>query len=225
MTTPINKVALDVLQDVTGAPVHQVERDIRFAAIDFCDYTLAWRVPLADIPVVADTNEYAMTLPTESRIATVFYMGQDGIRLLPTSERALDDGQECWRSEEVTADKASWYFLPDRAGTVKLALTPSIAGTLSLTVALKPTQACKTLPDFLYEDHLEALRSGCLSRMLAQPGKEWTNPQLAAYYSALFLDAKRKEKAERWNDYTRQSSLSVLPINYYGSRRRSLNGD
>ncbi len=211
--TALNRFALDVLHDVTGAPVALVERDIRFTAIEYCDYTLAWRVSLADVAIVADTDEYTFAPPANSRVATVFYAAQDGIKIVPTTERVLDDTQASWRTQ--TSQQAAWYYLPDRE-TIRLALTPELADTLTLRVALKPTQDTKTLPDFLFNDHLEAIRAGTLARMLLQPGKDWSDPQLGTHYRALYEAAKRKERAERWNDYTRESTLSIRPINYYG---------
>lgn len=211
--TALNRFALDVLHDVSGAPGPLVEREVRFAAIEFCDYTLAWRSSLADIAIVADTNEYAFVVPSESRVSSVFYAGHDDIRVLPTTERTLDDTQENWRSADATAEISSWYYLPDRE-TVRLALTPEAVGVLELKVSLKPTQDAKNLPDFLYNDHLEAIRAGTLARLLAQPGKDYSNPQLGGYFKMEFEKLKRKERAERWNDYTRQSTLYVGPVAY-----------
>ncbi len=213
--TALNRVALDVIIDVAGAPMPLVEREVRYASIDFCDFTMAWRVPLDEVPIVGGTSEYEFTLPDDSVIATVFYLGQDGVRLLPTTERVLDDDQGAWRASDSTATAAQWFYLPDRT-KVRLALTPSAAGLMGLTVALKPGQTAKTLPDFIFEHHVEALRAGALARLLAQPRKDWSDPQLA-YYLAVFDKAKRKEKAERWNDYTRGSTLRIVPAVRYQS--------
>jgi len=225
--TALNVIALDAIKDVPGAPMPLVEREVRFTAIDFCDYTLTWRVELNDANIVDGTAEYTMTPPADSRIATVLYASANGIRLLPTTERRLDDTEDGWRLSTTKAAQAQWYYLPDRT-TIRIALTPSenITSGLGITVALKPTQDAKTLPDQLYEDNLEALRAGTLARLLSIPAKEWSNPDAGLYYRGEYERAKRKEKAERLNDYTRSSSLSIVPGgNYGGARRRNAEED
>lgn len=221
--TALNVIALDALKDVPGAPMPLVEREVRFTAIDFCDYTLTWRMDLSNANIVSGTSDYTMVPPADGRIATVLYASADGLRILPTTERRLDDTEDGWRLSTTKASQAQWYYLPDRT-TIRIALTPSesITSGLGITVALKPTQDAKTLPDQLYEDNLEAIRAGTLARLFSAPGKEWSNPQAGVYYRNEYERAKRKEKAERLNDYTRMSSLSIVPGgNYGGSRRRT----
>lgn len=215
--TALNRFGLDIAMDIVGAPMPLIEREVRFTAVEFCDYTLTWRVSLDDIDVVGGTGEYELTVPANSRVVTIVYAGHDGAKLMPTTEVALDDDHDGWRTSK--SSKAAWYYLPDRT-RIRIVLTPDAAGTLEAAVALAPTQDAKVLPDMLYNEHLESIRKGTLARMLAVPGKAWSNPAMAAYYLNAFDRAKRKEKAERLNDYTRRSTLSITPVNYTGRRSR-----
>lgn len=210
MTTALSAFRVEVLMEVAGAPTPLIDREIRHAAIDFCDYTLTWRTPVDLQDIIVSTSDYDLTVPSDARVVTVLYAGRDGVRMLPTSERRLDDEQDGWRNSTTTAAGSSWYYLPDRE-TIRIALTPDASATDALAVmcAFKPTQTATNLPDILFDDHLEAIGHGAKARLLAIPGKPWSNPQLAAYHEAKFEKAKKKEKAERLNDYTRQSTLSI----------------
>ena len=219
----LNAFGLKLTEDVLGAPMPLLERNVRLAIIEFCEFTLTWRHELDAMDLVAGTNEYELTVPDFTRLVTVAYAGDDDLRIVPTTMMTLDTTQEAWRKTGTSnrASQAQWYYLPDRT-KIRLYLTPFEAKTegLKVIVVLKPTQDAKSVEDFLYEDHLEAIRHGTLARVLAIPAKEWSNAQMAAWHKAEFEKLKKKEKAERLNDYTRESTFSVLPYNYAGSRRR-----
>jgi len=205
MAKALNLFGLDVIKDVPGMPMPIVERAVRQAAIEFCEVTLTWRQALADITLADGAASYTLTPPDESRIVTVIYCQQDDVRVLPTTQRLLDDSVQGWRRDTVKAGTAQWYYLPDRS-TISIALRPDATGTLQVLVALKPTWTCRTLPDLLYDDNLDAIRDGALMRLMRMPGDN-QNQDLANYYEAQFERAKNREKAERLNDYTRESKL------------------
>lgn len=191
----------DILPDVPTCPNAIVDQAIRNAAIDFCRYTLTWRYTLSPINVVADTAEYALTPPSDSLIESIHYATHDDTPLVKTTEAEMDS-EEGWRDNTTTSpDK---YYISSR-GTIKLVYTPedSLINGLDIIVILKPTQTATTLADTLYDDHLEAISHGAKSRLFAKPGKPWTSADAAIYHDAMFMKAKRMEKAERLNDYTR----------------------
>lgn len=218
----LNAFGLQMTEDCLGAPITLIERNVRLAIIELCEFSMAWRVVLDDMDIVAGTNEYALTVPANTRVVSVAYAGDDNLRILPTTMMTLDSMPEPWRQTATNnrASQASWYYLPDRS-TIRLVLTPFEAKTagLSVIVSLKPTQDAKSVEDFLYEDHLEDIRHGALSKILRIPKKEWTDAREAEVNRLLFEKDKRRVKAERYNDFTRKSTLSVLPTNYTGTRR------
>lgn len=217
MPAALSKFLPEVLIDCPGAPDPQVDRQVRHAAIELCDFALVWRVDLAAQDIVADTSEYAIDSSPDGRVVTVIYASHDGIQLEPATERQLDDNVEGWRAASNTSTQPEWYYLPDRE-TIRLALTPDKAVTdgLKVSVALKPKQDAESLPDILYDDYLEAIGCGAKARLLAMSGRPWADPQTAQYYKREFERLKHKHKAERLNDFTRESTYRVRPINYYG---------
>ena len=162
-------------------------------------------------------KDYDIPTPGGTRIAKLLYVGHSGIQVLPTTEVRLDDDESGWRTSGTNAAVSAWYYLPDKK-TIRLALTPDTTASkaLKITAALKPTQTTENLADNLYDDHYEAISFGALKRLLSMKGKPWHDPDLASYYMAEFERAKVKEKAERLGDYTRESTLTVPPIDYYG---------
>ncbi|MGH1372983.1 MAG: hypothetical protein ACRBBW_13165 [Cellvibrionaceae bacterium] len=214
MSTPLKKFRSEVLTDVSGVPGSLIDRHILRAAIEFCDYTLTWREKF-----IQTTDEGVMQClltPDEgSRVVTVLYVGDDGVKVAPATESRLDDTMTGWRDADNDSASAQYYFLEDRE-TLSLVLTPDAERSVEVVACLKPTQDATELHDDLYEDHIEALGYGAKARLFAMPAKPWSNPELAMYFKKQFEDAKDKEKAERLNDYTRESSLIVRPHNYYG---------
>jgi hypothetical protein len=219
--TAISEFRPEVLPDAPGVPPPLVDRAIRHAAIELCDNAFVWRVKLDPKDIVAGTGEYTIDASPCGRVVTVMYAGHDGVRMLPTTERQLDDSEDGWRISTSRAAVSSWYYLPDR-NTIRLALAPDVskAQALNLSVSLKPTQDSTDLPDVLYDDYLETVGHGARARVLAMSGVGWANPQLAGYHKAEFDRLIRKHRAERLNDFTRQSSLSFKPHAYACSWKR-----
>jgi len=214
MSVALKKFRSEVLTDVSGVPGSLVDRCILRAAIEFCDYTLTWREKF-----IQTTSEGVMQCllspDTGSRIVTVLYVSDDGVKVVPATESQLDGVSAGWRDTNNQSAAAQYYYLEDRE-TLSLVLTPDAERSLEIIACLKPTQDSTELPETLYEDHIESIGYGAKSRIFAMPAKPWANPELAMYFSTLSESAKDKEKAERLNDYTRESSLVVRPYNYYG---------
>lgn len=198
-----------------SCPTAVIDDAIRDSAIEFCDYTYTWRIELGASRVRDGVTDYTINNPKCGRLSHVIYVGHDGAEVVKATERELDDTVEGWRTSE--ADVAQYYYMPDKE-TIRLALTPTTTESkvLAITAAFKPTVDATVLANNLYDDHLEAITHGALARLYDMDGEKWANPDGAAKKRLLFDVAKRKEKAERLNDYTRQSTLTVRPVNYYG---------
>ena len=198
-----------------ACPTPVVDEAIRDSAIEFCDYTYTWRLELSAFRARDGVSDYTIPTPKCGRLCHVLYASHDGVEVAKTTERTLDDLEEGWRTSEATV--ASWYYMPDKE-TIRLALTPDTTESqaIALTACFKPTVDATVLANNLYHDHLEAISHGALARLMEMEGESWANPASAVYKRGLFERAKRKEKAERLNDYTRQSTLLIRPVNYYG---------
>lgn len=200
---------------VGSCPTVIIDNAIRNAAIEFCDYTYTWREVLDAARVRDGVADYDIDAPANGRLVHVLYVAHSGVRVLPTTEMTLDTMEDGWRSSE--AETAAYYYMPDRS-TIRLSLTPTTSESraLEITATFKPTVDALVLPNGLYDDHREAISHGALMRLFDMDGEKWANPAAAEKRRALFDISKRKEKAARLNDYTRQSTLTIRTVNYYG---------
>jgi hypothetical protein len=196
-----------------SCPTRIVDEAIRQAAIEFCDYTNTWRLELDAKRVRAGVTDYDIDVPKCGRLANILYVSHNGIEVAKATERKLDDEVEGWRTAE--SQVAAYYYMPDKQ-TIRLALTPTLTAskTLKMVATFKPTVDATVLANNLYDDHLEAISHGALARLYDMDGKSWANPAGAEKKRILFDRAKKKEKAERLNDYTRESTLTVRGTNY-----------
>lgn len=198
--TALKQFRTDVLIDVPGAPNPLVDREVRHAAREFCDFTFTWRAEVAAIDIATADAQYEFTLPIGARIVRIVFVR-------PGCGTRINDESCCI---------SGWYYTPDGKVHIDLASETAKVEGLQFLFALKPDQDCIDVPDDLYQDHLEAIGHGAKARLFALAGKDWSNPQLASFHMNAFEAAKRKEKAEVINEGERQSTLAVRPYNYNG---------
>lgn len=85
--------------------------------------------------------------------------------------------------------------------------------TVTLRVALQPSRTATTIPDVVGERFGEAIAAGAIARMLIMPGKEWTNPQMAAYHMGVY-EAGVSDALVRRARGNSDHSLTVRPYAY-----------
>ena len=114
----------------------------------------------------------------------------------------LDRANSDWRSETGTSPNA---WTNDNSGAARITPTPSATVTKGLLIrsVVVPvfTLVADTLPDFLYYEHEAALRSGILGSLMAQPGKDWTNPQQASFYQTAYAAGIQRAKSRAEADF------------------------
>lgn len=62
------------------------------------------------------------------------------------------------------------------------------------------------VPDFIYEEWMEAVRHAALYQLYIMAGQEWTNPSLAAHHEGAYQTERRRAKNRKW------TSRSPAPI-------------
>jgi hypothetical protein len=153
---------------------------IRQAAIEFCERTRLWRYE-DDFTVTADDGE-VISAPNGAEIhevEAVFFNGQE---LDPKATSWLDDHMRGWRTGELTG--LPKYYTQTEPDTIRLA--PQEAGQVNVSVWLKPSQDADELPDWIVDQHREAIAHGALARILLIPNQSFTNPELGAAFAASF---------------------------------------
>jgi hypothetical protein len=171
MTTPLSAFLPFLMIAVPGASEPLAEQAVLHATRQFCERTRLWR-ETSTHAVVADTPVTVTWAPpaTLHEIERVWF---DDRRLDPTQFQA--------EPPNAQPDYTVAFATPNA-----LTLRAPAAGTFRVVALLKPTLSALEVPDFLYENHAEAIASGALARLLAMPGQVWRDDQAALMHEARF---------------------------------------
>lgn len=200
---------------------------------DFCKFTSYWRETLDAISVVADTEEYTLTVPAtegDGQVHSLVWVkykedGEDDdqfIKLQLIDQDTID----------FFYDDAGWKFetneTPDSAGLTfnkKLFLhpIPTEASTdgLLVRVVVIPTPSASNAPEFIFNDYYQTIAYGAAGLMMQMTNKPWTNVELGARYWADYLMRRNDIKFDRKTGNTNRR-LGVFQRGglYAGSRSR-----
>lgn len=161
-----------------------VVRAVRNAAIEFCEKTWLWTYTLTDISVVADQQDYTLTDPTDSEIIAIDNVrykenGADNDQfttLTPISENQMDlHDTGSWMYRESSQPSSFWVDVVEKV--LHLYPIPTDASTSGLLVKaiLRPDDACTSVPDFLYQEHRQAIVQGTLAELFSQEALNWSD--------------------------------------------------
>jgi hypothetical protein len=100
--------------------------------------------------------------------------------------RIIDVESACSTAPRFTAQ--AWMPVP---GVLKVGFIPSSSWDLSVITALVPSELGKTqnypgVPDWFWQANIRGITDGLIGRMMLQPAKPHTNPQLAQVHMAAY---------------------------------------
>jgi len=197
--TPVSTIAFEeflpeVMPNVPGCPEMLALNHIRHACREFCRMTTIWRVTLNAMNVTADEHSYPLPLPVGSDLVIPHYVEYDSSPLNPLTEDQLDESVVDWRNADSSTPTN--YLIYSR-GVIRLYVPPSENGTdiLVVRVSVKPSLNATAVGEVVYNDWLEEVASGALSRLMRMPGKEWGSPDLSVYHERIFQNGIAKARA------------------------------
>lgn len=162
----------DVLPSLAADPSDPVtEHAIKRAVIEFCAGSWIWKHLPDPMDVVAGEAVYDIEPLPASDVAMVMTVALDGYPLSPQSTDWLDANEPGWR----TVTGAPKYFTQVDTEQVFLAPVPDSNGSLTATLALQPDQRSTGFPKWIANQHMYALASGAIARLMLMPGKPWTD--------------------------------------------------
>jgi hypothetical protein len=173
---------------------------IRQSAIDFCQKSMFWRMEMEPLITVAGIREYELDFPPETIVVSVRAMTYDG---RPIKEKDIDELDACrshWRTDQGTPDA----FVYRDPATVLLSKEPQESVELAATLALKPTQTALTCGDILFDEYMNGIAAGAIAQLMLQPGKPWTQPQLAATFGASYTADVEQARVRATTGYGRR---------------------
>jgi hypothetical protein len=169
-----------MMPDLPGCPSAAADSALRQSAIAFCEQSLAWQGTHPDISVAAGTAEYAFTPPADAVVHSIIHAALDG------EEIALYPGEPGMGSINLHRGKGTPAYILAGAASLTLVPAPGAPGTLSMTVAFKPSPASTGIADGQFNEYREAIIHGALVRLMLSPKKPYSSVQLAQYHQQQF---------------------------------------
>lgn len=164
----------DVLPNLSADPSDPVtEYAIKRAVIDFCAGSWVWKHLPDNLDVTAGEATYDLEPLPATDIAAVMAAEHNTVPLDPKGLDWLNREIPGWRTTRHTPK----YFTQVDTEQIILAAVPeaTIAGGLSLTLALQPAQNSTGFPKWIANQYLYALADGAIARLMLMPNKPWTD--------------------------------------------------
>ena len=114
----------------------------------------------------------------------------------------LDRENPDWNTEVGTSPQA-WTHGNDGAALIIPQVAATVTTALLVRAIIAPvfTATSDTLPEFLYYEHEEAFKHGVLAELMKQPGKDWSDSMLAAFYFTQYDGAIQSAKSRAEADF------------------------
>lgn len=176
-----------VLPDVIGCPDPMLQQQIVLAAHHFCTETGVWDEIQDPIKLQAGVTEYEIDAPSkEAYVARVTGVWLNNLKLEP----------EQMKKPRVEGVKPTGYHAARARGAITLNGSPLAGDILVVRAVYAPSLQSKNLPDFLMERYADAIASGAKHRLMAMPGKDWSNPAIAQFYGNQYDNALADARIE-----------------------------
>ena len=177
------KYLTHVLPEVMGCPVPLAERAVHEAAREFCERTWIWQETV-DVETEKGEAEIFVQIPRGARLVAVRYLLCEGQKREPSDQLIIRSQRRSPVQSESPQGESSEF---------------------QARAVLKPAEDAGSGPDFLFNDHGEAIARGALNRLQLMAGKTWSNTQAALMNKALFDQAIAREKIRLAKGYTGRS--------------------
>jgi hypothetical protein len=176
------------MRGLVGVPPAIAEDAIRQAAIDLCDRGGTWEFKLT-LQTQPRVHEYPLLIPELSNVVGIKSVTINGSAYTPDlwGSRMCGCGGRAFALRGLRA--ISVYPVPDEDD-------PAYA---DIELWLKPSQDACEVPNFLYDEWVDAIANGAAARLFAIPKQEWSNAGLMQRYTLVFQ-----------NDITRAKNKRVL---------------
>lgn len=186
-----------VLPYCPQCPDFIAEQQVRFAAIEFCERSRAWRHM---ITVSLTGPEGEMVAPEFAAIHEIEFANFNDQPLTPVQFSTINPNQT-GRPRYVTqvSPNALTVSPYDEPGDLEVSvfLKPLANMAFETTPGRPIADRFNVVPKFMLDIHGTAIARGALSKILAIPGEPWSDPRMALKHEADFRE--NMDAAFRWN--------------------------
>lgn len=190
----------------------QIDMAVVDACIDFCNQSQVVKDMAAPFTTVANQREYSIPDGVDRGISAFMRVWCNGVELQPLDEDAVDGP---WQFVSAVPGLTlptgtPRYFQETTSGSVSLYPVPAGVYTVNVRAAYRPNRTAAQVDDVLFQDWVEAITHGAMSRLLMTPGAPY-NPQLAAIHDKLFNASANQALLQSRRGSTRAQSR-VTPV-------------
>jgi hypothetical protein len=197
---------------VPGCPEIVMESHLQEAAAEFCMLSEVWRFDIDPDFTSRNTADYEIDVPTNAILENILVLNLNGLPLKRVSDKYYTPLLD--QDGKPVSGLPMYYMNLDDA-SIRLFPTPDKKYTFNGRAVLKPKLSATGIEDFLFETHGRCIAYGAIARLAAIPAKEWTNPELANYYRAKFVEDTSKARGRD----TRRVNLRIQAQSFDGSNK------
>lgn len=178
-----------VRPEVLGCPDPVMDLAIQSTLIDFAEKSLILQKDHAPLTALINVQDYNLSPPADhlvTKIMKVWYKGQE---LDGESPDEIQTPSVYNQNSGYLVNKGDpRFYLQKDPRTISLYPIPAetVASSITMRVALKPTRTAQSFDNLFLEDYAETIAHGALSRILLSPGKKYTNEQQAVAHNSMY---------------------------------------
>lgn len=206
MTTPVSDLRPSVLAHAHNAPGATVDRALIEAAREFCGQCNAWRADV-EFNTVAGQPGCTITPPTGGVLCDILTVRLSGVGTL--TKCTVDQLDTEFTDGRESQGAPDFYY---RGGRNEIVFAPVPADVKygKLRGAFKPALNATVFDDRLVDDYSQVIINGAIAKVLAIPGKPWSNVGLAEYHERLFYSAFPEAKTHAAAEGTKSLARVVV---------------
>lgn len=214
MTVAIETMLPEIRVELPGIPVPILNAALYRVIRQFFWESEAWKYTY-DNGLDWTLNQLALESPVPGtdipakcvvkRVDTILYDadGTDWDSEIPFRTRdELDRSNPDWYTDTGSSPSA-WTHGNDGAALIIPQTTATVTTALLVRAVIAPifTLVSDTLPDFLYYEFEETIKAGVLAQLMKQPGKDWSDPQMAQFYGLAHTAGVKKATSRAQADF------------------------
>lgn len=222
MATLIADIRTDVFAESPDCPAPLVDRAIRRAAIELCEWSPVWAVDLDGFTPKAGQQVYDLRLPAAIS-GEIIAVVTDGVRYqgraLPfaTIEEA-NRRYQGWRSDTGPEISGHVMLTPRKLALIPIPET-DLPDTIEVRVSARPRRDASALPDDVASDWYECITEGALWFLQSMPGQPWSQPNMALIHRRRYRQ-ELNEALRMANAGFRRGSVRARPKGFIHDVRR-----
>lgn len=202
-----------LLDEVPGAPFSIAKRALLQSCTEFCLMTHAWDQVQDPILLQDNVNQYDVDIPPGGRVASVRSVWMADRTLTPKTMEEVSLLIPNWQAAQ-SSHPAFYNANTDFAVITVFPIPIGVADqTITIRASFAPTLTATSLPDAVINRYLEPILSGAKFRLMAAPGKAWSNPALAGMHKSMFDSGVNLARTDALMDRS-EGSMRVRPVRF-----------